>query len=132
MSTFQAFIKDLEERLQRNALLQRHIQNYSKTRQTYIEYQKFHYDPEFKEAHEQEILLHMAVREHFDELNTSKLPTIKSLKAEYAEILTQKKAAYAVYRKKKTERDQLQTALANMEAMLSEKASEKENSHSRE
>ena len=119
-------IRDLEERLQRNAILQRHIQNYSKTRQIYVEYQKSHYDPKFKEAHEQEILLHMATRKYFDELNTSKLPTIKSMKAEYAEILTQKKAAYAVYRKKKTERDQLQTALANVKAIIPEKASEKD------
>lgn len=80
-------IKSLEEQLQRNALLQRHIQNYSKTRQTYIEYQKSHYDTKFKEAHEQEILLHMAARKHFDELGTNKLPMIKSLKAEYADLL---------------------------------------------
>ena len=118
-------IKDLEERLQRNAILQRHIQNYSKTRQIYVEYQKSHYDPKFKEAHEYEILLHMAARKYFDELGTEKLPTMKSLKAEYAELLAQKKAAYAVYRKKKAERDQLQTALANVEAMLPDKAFEK-------
>ena len=103
-------IKDLEEQLQCNAVLQRHIQNYSKTRQAYIEYQKSHYDPKFKKAHESEILLHMGARKYFDELGTSKLPTIKSLKAEYAELLAQKKVAYAVYRKKKAERDQLQTA----------------------
>ena len=119
-------IKELEEHLQRNAILQRHIQNYSKTRQIYVEYQKSHYDPKFKEAHEQEILLHMAARKYFDELGTSKFPTIKSLKAEYADLLAQKKAAYAVYRKKKAERDQLQTALANVEAMLPKRASEKE------
>lgn len=119
-------IKDLEEQLQCNAVLQRHIQNYSKTRQTYIEYQKSHYDPKFKEAHESEILLHMGARKYFDELGTEKLPTMKSLKADYAELLTQKKAAYAVYRKKKAERDQLQTALANVKAIIPEKASEKD------
>lgn len=124
-------IKNLEERLQRNAVLQRHIQNYSKTRPVYVEYQKSHYDPKFKEAHEQEILLHMAVRKYFDELGTSKLPTIKALKLEYAELLTQKKATYAVYRKKKSEREQLQTALVNAEAMLSEDANGRNNQLSR-
>ena len=119
-------IKNLEERLQRNAILQRHIQNYSKTRQIYVEYQKSHYDPKFKEAHKQAILLHLAARKYFDELGTSTLPTTKSLKAEYAELLTQKKAAYAVYRKKKNERNQLQTALANVKAIIPEKASEKD------
>ena len=68
----------------------------------------------------------MAARKYFDELSTNKLPTIKSLKAEYAELLTQKKAAYAVYQKKKTERDHLQTALANVEAIMPDKASEKD------
>lgn len=124
-------IKDLEERLQRNAVLQRHIQNYSKSRQTYIEYQKSHYDSKFKETHKQEIILYMAARKYFDELGTSKLPTIKTLKAEYAELLTQKKAAYAIYRKKKTERDQLQTALANVDSILPEQLSDKELPHSR-
>ena len=119
-------IRDLEERLQRNAILQRHIQNYIKTRQVYVEYQTSHYDPKLKEAHEQEILLHMAARKYYDDLGTSTLPTTKSLKAEYAELLTQKKAAYAVYRKKKNERDQLQTALANVKAIIPEKASEKD------
>lgn len=124
-------IKSLEEQLQRNALLQRHIQNYSKTRQTYIEYQKSHYDTKFKEAYEQEILLHMAARKHFDELAVEKLPSMKSLKADYAELLVQKKAAYAVYRKKKNERDQLQTALANVEVMFAEKGSKRDSLHSR-
>ena len=67
----------------------------------------------------------MAARKHFDELGTSKLPAIKSLKSEYAELLTQKKTAYTVYRKKKNERDQLQTALANVETMLVKESFEK-------
>ena len=35
----------------------------------------------------------------FDELGMKKLPTVKSLQTEYAELMAQKKAAYSGYRK---------------------------------
>jgi hypothetical protein len=41
--------------------------------------------------------LHRASKAAFDELQTKKLPTIKTLQAEYAELLSAKKKAYAEY-----------------------------------
>ena len=63
--------KELEFQLQRNAVLQKHIGNYSDTRAVYVEYQKSNYSPSFKADHEADILLHEAARKHFDELGLS-------------------------------------------------------------
>lgn len=123
--------KELEFQLQRNAVLQKHIGNYSDTRAVYVEYQKSNYSPSFKADHEADILLHEAAKKHFDELGLTKLPTVKQLQSEYAQILSKKRAVFADYRKLKSERDELQTALANVTAFFPENKIKKEQSHSR-
>ena len=49
--------------------------------------------------HEGDILLHKAAKKAFDELGVKKLPSVKSLQEEYAKLLSEKKAAYAEYRR---------------------------------
>ena len=53
----------------------------------------------FLEAHREEITLHKAAKAAFDEAGLQKLPKVKELDAEFAELLTKKKAAYPDYRK---------------------------------
>ena len=48
----------------------------------------------------------------------AKLPSVKSLQTEYAELLKTKKAAYADYRKAREEMRELATAKANVERIL--------------
>ena len=55
---------------------------------------------------------------YFDGLGLKKLPTIKALNAEYAELLAEKKAAYADYRKAREEMKELLTAKANIDRIL--------------
>ena len=47
-----------------------------------------------------------------------KLPTVKSLQAEYAALLAEKKAAYADYRKARDEMKELLTVKANVDHLL--------------
>ena len=47
-----------------------------------------------------------------------KLPTVKSLQAEYAQLLSEKKAIYAEYQQAKNEMRSLQTAKANVDRIL--------------
>ena len=89
-----------EKRLSEIGTLKKHIINYSKTRKTYEEYRKAGYSKKFLEAHREEITLHKAAKAAFDELGVKKLPKVKELSAEYAEILATKKQAYAEYRKR--------------------------------
>ena len=51
----------------------------------------------FGEEHEQEILLHQAAKNAFDEWEWKKLPKVKDLQSEYAKLLEEKKKTYAEY-----------------------------------
>ena len=52
------------------------------------------------------------------EQNLKKLPTVKSLQAEYAQLLSEKKAMYADYQKAREDMRSLQTAKANVDRIL--------------
>ena len=41
----------------------------------------------FRAEHEADILIHQAAKKYFDSLGVGKLPTIKALREEYAEVL---------------------------------------------
>lgn len=72
--------------------------------------------------HESEIILHKAAKQFFDEQGLKKLPTVKSLQAEYTQLLSEKKAIYADYQKARDEMRSLQTAKANVDRILGEDA----------
>ena len=126
-------IKSAEKRMAEIAALKTHIINYSKTREIYAAYRKAGYSKKFLAEHESEILLHKAAKKAFDELNLTKLPTVKSLQTEFAELLTQKKAAYAQYRTTRDEMRELLIHKANVERILREDAptTEKQAAHER-
>ena len=83
-------------------------------------YRKSGYSKKFLEAHREEITLHKATKAAFDEAGVKKLPKVKTLNAEYAELLTQKKAAYPDYRKAKEEMQELLRAQKNVEMFFAE------------
>ena len=110
-------IKASEKRLTEIAALKKHIINYSKTRSTYEEYRKAGYSKKFFEAHREEITLHKAAKQAFDELGMRKIPKVKELSAQYAEILAEKKNAYTEYRKINAEAQELAIAERNIESL---------------
>jgi hypothetical protein len=114
-------IKELDGKLNANASLQKHIATYVKTRQTYVEYRKAGYSKAFRAAHEADILLHQAAKKTFDELGYGKgkkLPTVASLRTEYAPTLNAKKKAYAEYRAASDEMRELLIAKTNVDRLL--------------
>ena len=64
------------------------------------------------------IILHKAAKQFFDEQGLKKLTTVKSLQAEYALLLSEKKAMYADYQKAREDMRSLQTAKANVDRIL--------------
>ena len=113
-------IKAAEKRMAEIAVLRAHIINYAKTRPVYDAYRKTGYSKRFLENHRAEISLHKAAKTAFDEAGLKKLPKVKTLNAEYAELLTQKKAAYPDYRKAKEEMQELLRAQENVEMFFAE------------
>ena len=107
-------IKASEARLTEIAVLKAHIINYAKTRPVYDAYRKSGYSKKFLEAHREEITLHKAAKAAFDEAELQKLPKVKELDAEFAELLTKKKAAYPDYRKARDEMQELVRAQKNV------------------
>lgn len=65
-------------------------------------------------------------------MGVKKLPKAKELQVEYAELLADKKKAYAEYRRSREEMRELLTAKANVDRLLKmdeEQAKEKEKDH---
>ena len=126
-------IKSAEKRMAEIAVLKTHIINYSKTREVYAAYRKSGYSRKFLAEHEGDIVLHKAAKKAFDELGLKKLPTVKGLQAEYAELLTQKKSTYADYRAARDEKRELLIHKANVEQILGKEFvnEEKKNEHNR-
>lgn len=71
-----------------------------------------------KESRLQEIALHKAAKAAFDELSVKKLPKIKELNAEYAAILSEKRALYGEYRKARKVMQEYVIARKNVETIL--------------
>ena len=111
--------------------LKTHIINYAKTRPAYDAYRKSGYSKKFLEAHREEITLHKAAKAAFDEAGLQKLPKVKELDAEYAELLIKKKAAYPDYRKARDEMQQLMKAQKNVELFFAEDKSNLRPQHTR-
>ena len=124
-------IKAAEARLTEIAVLKTHIINYAKTREVYTAYRKAGYSKAFLEAHREEITLHKAAKAAFDEAGLQKLPKVKELDAEFAELLTKKKAAYPDYRKVRNEMQELVRAQKNVERFFAEEKDTTEKTQTR-
>ena len=128
--TLSAKITSAEKRMGEIAVLQTHITNYLKTKDAYAGYRKSGYSKQYYEKHEDEIRLCRASKRAFDELfpdgvsgktadrHKKKLPSLKALRTEYAELLKEKKAAYAQYYKAKDEYRELMTYQANLAGLF--------------
>ena len=125
-----AQITSAEKRMGEIAVLQTHITNYLKTKDIYAGYRASGYSKKYYEEHEDEIKLCKASKRAFDELLPSdtsgktagshkkQLPSLKALRAEYAELLAAKKAAYPEYYRAKDEYREILTYQANLAGLF--------------
>lgn len=121
-----ASVQQSERRLAEIGTLKKHIINYSKTRPIYEEYRRAGYSKKFLEAHREEITIHKAAKAAFDALGVKKLPKVKELSIEYAEILDAKKRTYTEYRRTKNEAQELLLAQRNIASLYAAECKEKE------
>lgn len=125
-------IQQSEKRLAEIGTLKKHIINYSKTRAIYEEYRKAGYSKKFLEAHREEITIHKAAKAAFDELGVKKLPRVKDLSIEYAEVLAAKKQTYAEYRLAKNDAQELLIAQQNIASLYDAERKEEEQKRRKE
>ena len=111
-------IKTLESRMTEISELQKHISNYSRTREVYTDYRKVGYSKKFYAEHEGQIILHKASKAAFDTLGLKKLPTIKALQQEYATLSAEKKKLYSSYRQTRENMQEILSVKANTDQLL--------------
>ena len=107
-------------------MLRTHIDNYSHTREVYAEYRNSGYSKKFFEEHREEIQLHKAAKDAFNQLGVKKLPTRKELSVEFNQLLAEKKQAYAEYRQVKKDMQEYQIAKRAMEIILNKDRQQEE------
>ena len=124
-------INTIDARLKQISDLKIQIINYVKTKDVYQEYHKHGNSKKFAAEHEQELAMHKAAKQAFDALGLKKLPTVKSLSAEYDQLVSEKKKLYAEYRQVHEQMTEMLTVRANMEQMLKQDEALKEQERSR-
>ena len=111
-------IKDIEARLTEISALQKQIGTYGKTRDVFVKYKASGYDKDFYESRRADITLHRAAKKYFDNLGLKKLPTVATLKQEYATLRDEKKKLYSGYRLAKNNMRELAIAKDNADKIL--------------
>ncbi len=111
-------IKSSEARIAEIYILKNHIINYSKTREVYVEYRKAGYSKKFFEEHREELTLHKAAKQAFDDLGLKKIPRVKDLNEEYYHLMSEKKKLTSDYYKEKSVMQELIKAQKNVEMFL--------------
>ena len=120
-----ARMKDISE-------LQKHIGDYGKTREIFAQYRKLtgRKREKFYEQHSSEITACQAAKRYFDSLGLKKLPSMQSLKQEYAMLKAENKKRYPEYKQAREKMIELLTAKNNVERILG--ATEKEKNRDRQ
>ena len=112
--------KAANERMKKISELQKHIGAYGKTSEVYAQYKKLppKKQQQFYADHTGEIISCEAAKRYFDSLGLKKLPSMQSLKQEYATLLAENKKLYPEQKKAKAEMMELLTAKHNVMRIL--------------
>lgn len=107
-------------RMEEISALQKHIGAYGKTREIYAQYRRLptKKQEQFYAEHASAIISCETAKRFFDGLGLKKLPSIQSLKQEYASLLAENKRLYPDQKKAKAEMMELLTARHNTSRIL--------------
>jgi len=108
-----------DKRLKEINELQKHIGTYGKTKDVYVGYRNSGYSQKYLSAHEPDIIRHKAAKKYFDELGLQKLPSMKSLQTEYAQLSSKKGELYSKYREARKDMIEICVAKQNVDQVLS-------------
>ena len=112
-----AVVKDLETRIDENRERNRHVSAYIQNRK-FAQQSKVAKDPEtFWEQHRAELTAYQAAAAYLKAHNIKKLPSLKQLKAEREELISEKAQFYQKYREAHKAWLELSTAQQNLEAL---------------
>ena len=118
-------IKEIDARLPEIVSLQKHIGTYGKTKDIYAEYRKSKWSKKFYAENKEKIEEHKEVKKFFDTFGLEKIPSVKSLQAEYATLQAEKKSLYGKLKKSREYMIEILTVKQNAESLLSYSDTEK-------
>ena len=116
-------LKGVEARLREVQPLIKNISNYQRLKPVYDAFQKAKDKPGFKAKHEAEIVIFEAARSTLLAMQgDEKLPNLKTLQAEQAQLFEEQKRLYAERNRLKKEAKQIETIKSNVDTFLSPSA----------
>lgn len=116
-------LKGVEARLREVQPLIKNISNYQRLKPVYDAFQKAKDKPGFKAKHEAELVIFEAARSTLLAMQgDEKLPSLKTLQAEQAQLFEEQERLYAERNKLKKEAKQIETIKSNVDTFLSPSA----------
>ena len=116
-------LKDVEARLREVQPLIKNISNYQRLKPVYDAFQKAKDKPGFKAKHEAELVIFEAARSTLLAMQgDEKLPSLKTLQAEQAQLFEEQERLYAERNRFKKEAKQIETIKSNVDTFLSPSA----------
>ena len=116
-------LKGVEARLREVQPLIKNISNYQRLKPVYDAFQKAKDKPGFKAKHEAELVIFEAARSTLLALQgDEKLPSLKTLQAEQAQLFEEQERLYAERNRFKKEAKQIETIKSNVDTFLSPSA----------
>ena len=112
-----AVVKDLETRIDENRERNRHISAYLQNRKVAQQAKTAKAPEAFREQHRAELTAYQAAAAYFKAHNIQKLPSLKQLKSEREELISEKAQFYQKYREAHKAWLDLATAQQNLEAL---------------
>ena len=112
-----AVVKDLENRVNENQELNRHVSAYFQNRKVAQQVKSARNPVKYQETHRAELTAYQAAAAYFKSHNIQKLPSLKQLKAEREELISEKAQFYQKYREAHKAWLDLATAQQNLEAL---------------
>lgn len=116
-------LKSVEARLREVQPLIKNISNYQRLKPVYDAFQKAKDKPRFKAKHEAELVIFEAARSTLLAMQgDEKLPSLKTLKAEQAQLFEEQERLYAERNRLKKEAKQIETIKSNVDTFLAPSA----------
>ena len=116
-------LKGVEARLREIQPLIKNISNYQRLKPVYDAFQKAKDKPGFKAKHEAELVIFEAARSTLLAMQgDEKLPSLKTLQAEQAQLFEEQERLYAERNRLKKEAKQIETIKSNVDTFLSPSA----------
>lgn len=116
-------LKGVEARLREVQPLIKNISNYQRLKPMYDAFQKAKDKPGFKAKHEAELVIFEAARSTLLAMQgDEKLPSLKTLKAEQAQLFEEQERLYAERNRLKKEAKQIETIKSNVDTFLAPSA----------